>query len=84
MKTTYLIDSIDYFAGDVLARIHGACSGSVHGHHDVVRGETACRLCGADRIKLPTRCAGYPACSLEAGNAGECRRVTRAGLEVSK
>lgn len=33
------------------------------------------------RISLPARCAQYPLCSLEKGHAGDCRRVSRAGLE---
>lgn len=37
-------------------------------------------LTKVERISLPTRCAQYPLCALEAGHAGPCRKVTRATL----
>lgn len=80
-QAPYTIMDVDYAAGDLLARQRGRCARSGHRHHDVVYGETAYRLCGADRVTLPLRCTWHPCC-LVPGHAGEHMRSTRAGLVV--
>jgi hypothetical protein len=54
------------------------CGSTLH-HTDACTREVS--LPDASLVSLPTRCAQYPHCSLEKGHAGDCRKVTRAGLE---